>query len=88
MARTYPLGVSCQGPDDTRLDVPPRVLARAVATSRAELGAAPDITPWGVRLTVVAGALRTPLLPFVVLVAIGKTARYAVLVVATLGWLA
>ena len=36
----------------------------------------------------VAGALRTPLAPFVVLVAIGKTARYAVLVAATLGWLA
>jgi membrane protein YqaA with SNARE-associated domain len=32
--------------------------------------------------------MRTPLLPFVVLVAIGKTARYAVLVAATLGWLA
>jgi membrane protein YqaA with SNARE-associated domain len=42
----------------------------------------------GDALTVVAGALRTPLLPFVVLVAIGKTARYAVLVAATLGWLA
>lgn len=42
----------------------------------------------GDALTVVAGAMRTPLLPFVVLVAIGKTARYAVLVAATLGWLA
>ena len=42
----------------------------------------------GDALTVVAGALRTPLAPFVVLVAIGKTARYAVLVAATLGWLA
>jgi membrane protein YqaA with SNARE-associated domain len=42
----------------------------------------------GDALTVVAGALRTPLLPFVVLVGIGKTARYAVLVAATLGWLA
>ncbi len=42
----------------------------------------------GDALTVVAGALRTPLLPFVVLVGVGKTARYAVLVAATLGWLA
>lgn len=42
----------------------------------------------GDALTVVAGALRTPLLPFVALVGIGKTARYAVLVAATLGWLA
>lgn len=42
----------------------------------------------GDALTVVAGALRTPLLPFVVLVALGKTARYAVLVAATLGWIA
>jgi len=42
----------------------------------------------GDALTVVAGALRTPLLPFVLLVGIGKTARYAVLVAVTLGWLA
>jgi membrane protein YqaA with SNARE-associated domain len=42
----------------------------------------------GDALTVVAGALRAPVLPFIVLVAIGKTARYAVLVAATLGWLA
>ena len=42
----------------------------------------------GDALTVVAGALRAPLLPFVLLVGIGKTARYAVLVAATLGWLA
>lgn len=42
----------------------------------------------GDALTVAAGALRTPLLPFVLLVGIGKTARYAVLVAATLGWLA
>lgn len=42
----------------------------------------------GDALTVVAGALRTPLLPFILLVGIGKTARYAVLVGATLGWLA
>ena len=42
----------------------------------------------GDALTVVAGALRTPLLPFVVLVGVGKTVRYAVLVAATLGWLA
>lgn len=42
----------------------------------------------GDALTVVAGALRTPLLPFVVLVGVGKTARYTVLVAATLGWLA
>lgn len=39
-------------------------------------------------LTVVAGALRTPLVPFVLLVGAGKTARYAVLVAVTLGWLA
>lgn len=42
----------------------------------------------GDALTVAAGALRTPLLPFVLLVGIGKTARYAVLVAVTLGWLA
>jgi membrane protein YqaA with SNARE-associated domain len=42
----------------------------------------------GDALTVVAGALRTPLAPFIVLVAIGKTARYAALVAATLGWVA
>lgn len=42
----------------------------------------------GDALTVVAGAFRTPLLPFVLLVGIGKTARYAVLVAATMGWLA
>jgi len=42
----------------------------------------------GDALTIVAGALRTPLPLFVVLVAIGKTARYAVLVAATLGWIA
>lgn len=42
----------------------------------------------GDALTVVAGAMRTPLLPFLVLVAIGKTARYAVLVAATVGWFA
>lgn len=42
----------------------------------------------GDALTVVAGALRTRLLPFVLLVGIGKTARYAVLTAATLGWMA
>lgn len=42
----------------------------------------------GDALTAVAGAMRTPLAPFLLLVAIGKTARYAVLVAATLGWLA
>ncbi len=42
----------------------------------------------GDALTVVAGALRTPLPIFVPLVAIGKTARYAVLVAITLGWMA
>ncbi len=36
-------------------------------------------------LTVVAGALREPLWSFVLLVAIGKVARYVVLTVATLG---
>lgn len=42
----------------------------------------------GDALTVVAGALGTRLAPFLVLVAIGKTARYAVLAAATLGWMA
>lgn len=37
-------------------------------------------------LTVVAGALRTPLLPFVVLVSIGKVVRYAGVAAATLWW--
>jgi membrane protein YqaA with SNARE-associated domain len=41
----------------------------------------------GDALTVVSGALRTPFLPFVVLVGLGKTARYAALVTVTLGWL-
>ena len=38
-------------------------------------------------LTVVAGALRVNLVLFVVLVTLGKFARYAVLVAATLGWM-
>ena len=37
-------------------------------------------------LTVVAGALRAPLLPFVVLVSIGKVVRYAGVAAATLWW--
>lgn len=37
-------------------------------------------------LTVVAGALRTPLLPFVLLVGIGKVVRYAGVAAATLWW--
>ena len=37
-------------------------------------------------LTVVAGALRTPLAPFVLLVGLGKTARYALLLGAALSW--
>jgi membrane protein YqaA with SNARE-associated domain len=37
-------------------------------------------------LTVVAGTLRARLAPFVLMVAAGKTARYAVLVAATRGW--
>ncbi len=38
-------------------------------------------------LTVVAGALRTNLALFVVLVTVGKLGRYAVLVAATLNWM-
>jgi len=38
-------------------------------------------------LTVVAGALRTNLALFLVLVTVGKLGRYAVLVVATLNWM-
>lgn len=41
----------------------------------------------GDALTVVAGAMRTPLILFILLVAIGKTARYAALVAITLGWM-
>ena len=37
-------------------------------------------------LTVVAGTLRARLVPFVLIVAVGKTARYAVLVAATAEW--
>lgn len=37
-------------------------------------------------LTVIAGALRVPLLPFVLLVTAGKVARYTFVVVATLWW--
>lgn len=37
-------------------------------------------------LTVAAGVLRVPLLPFVVLVAIGKLARYLAVLAATLHW--
>ncbi len=37
-------------------------------------------------LTVVAGALRVPLLPFLVLVAIGKVARYLVVLGGVLWW--
>ena len=38
-------------------------------------------------LTVVAGALRVPFLPFVILVAIGKAARYAAIVAGVAWWL-
>jgi membrane protein YqaA with SNARE-associated domain len=38
-------------------------------------------------LTVVAGALRVPLMPFVVLVTIGKLARYLFVAAAALAWL-
>ena len=38
-------------------------------------------------LTVVAGAMREPLLPFLLLVALAKTGRYLALTIATLGWL-
>lgn len=41
----------------------------------------------GDALTVVAGALRTPLLPFLVLVGIGKAARYAAVLLPAAGWL-
>lgn len=37
-------------------------------------------------LTVIAGALRTPLLPFVVLVSIGKVARYLFVAAVALSW--
>lgn len=37
-------------------------------------------------LTLVAGALRTPFMPFLILVAVGKTARYAVLAAGILLW--
>jgi membrane protein YqaA with SNARE-associated domain len=37
-------------------------------------------------LTVVAGALRTPLLPFVILVGIGKAARYAAIAAGFAWW--
>ncbi|KKN83626.1 hypothetical protein LCGC14_0296880 [marine sediment metagenome] len=40
----------------------------------------------GDALTVIAGTLRVPLVPFVVLVAIGKFARYVVVAGATLAW--
>ena len=40
----------------------------------------------GDALTVIAGALRVPFGRFVLLVAIGKFARYAVVAAATLGW--
>lgn len=39
-------------------------------------------------LTVVAGIMREPFLSFLVLVAIGKVARYVALAGFTLGWLA
>jgi membrane protein YqaA with SNARE-associated domain len=38
-------------------------------------------------LTLVAGVLREPVIPFLVIVAVAKTARYIVLAVVTLGWL-
>ncbi|MFC7335470.1 YqaA family protein [Rhodocista pekingensis] len=45
-------------------------------------------TPFlGDPLTVVAGSLRVPFLPFVVLVALGKGGRYVVVMLGTLGWL-
>jgi membrane protein YqaA with SNARE-associated domain len=41
----------------------------------------------GDALTVVAGILRTPLLPFLVLVGLGKAARYAAILLSAAGWL-
>ncbi|MCB2009614.1 MAG: DedA family protein [Geminicoccaceae bacterium] len=58
----------------------PAALERAGATFR-HYGLWSLLLAWlpviGDPLTIVAGMLRTPFLPFVVLVAIGKTARYA-----------
>jgi len=38
-------------------------------------------------LTLVAGVLREPFLPFVLIVAFGKTVRYVILALLTLGWI-
>lgn len=38
-------------------------------------------------LTLIAGVLREPFLPFVLIVAFGKTVRYVILAIITLGWI-
>jgi membrane protein YqaA with SNARE-associated domain len=73
-----------------RFPVRPRELARAEAWF-ARFGRPALLFSWlplvGDALTVVAGALRTPLLPFLVLVGIGKAGRYAAVLFPAAGWL-
>nr|WP_181702974.1 YqaA family protein [Chthonobacter albigriseus] len=70
--------------------VKPEALARAEGWYR-RYGRWSLLLSWlpvvGDPLTVVAGALREPLVTFLPLVAIGKVGRYLVLAGATLGWL-
>lgn len=73
-----------------RFPVGPRELARAEAWF-ARFGRPALLLSWvplvGDALTVVAGILRTPLLPFLVLVGLGKAARYAAILLPAAGWL-
>jgi len=68
--------------------VPEKALARAEAWYR-RWGLWSLLLAWtpflGDPLTVVAGSLRTPFLPFLLLVGLGKAGRYAVLAAGTLG---
>ncbi len=70
--------------------VGPRALARAEAWF-ARFGRPALLLSWlpvvGDALTVIAGALRTPLALFVLLVGVGKAARYAVLLLPVAVWL-
>lgn len=75
--------------DRPRFPVPPRRYAQAVAWY-ARYGRWSLLFAWvpivGDPLTVVAGALSVPLAPFLLLVTIGKLARYGIVLAIALAW--